>query len=1188
MPKPWEMDWSNNGGAVQDAKPAGKPWERDWSQAAPVQAAKPEAQGILGDLGDVAKRAFHGVAVDAPTAILKHAIVNPLVGVGQLVNNAVDAGAQLLPDNPVSRAIHRNTLEVNSGTKEIENQYQKHIPTNAYSVAGATAGEVVPMLFAPIAKSLLSLGLKAEQFAAAHAPQAVARVSGAVANGAAQGAAIAAVQPVREGKDYWTDKGQQVALGAALAPVLQGGIAAAGGVKQFGRELFAPAEAKTGKVIEAAAQENAAKLAEKIRAGNIELITGVKPTTAQTVQNAGLSQLERSATNNGYVPLAEQRAVANEARIAALHDMQAGAAGRDSITARNDAGAVLAEHYATQHGDLKAAEAGAWNNPALDTLSFNLPKGEIAQLLGERYPGMMAHDMPTEFRRIAAAGDNIITHKELKGLRTALGDMGYDTNLRGNDQGTAKALRDILTGVYDKAAAAGEAKFTATGQGEHGAIYGGLAGDPENAIAHLLQMKSGEVPNALTHAEVSGGKIGLVYGVAPSASAEGYGVAKLAQKHPETLQNLQDFISPMRVDMERSGKNKLVMRTPEDDKRGIVSLSHFNNTADPWLLTAYEKPNPALGGVQVAPSTRIDTAGLAHGGDTARPISYPLDVIRTTSMNGMTPKMLSQGKQTDTQSIDEQAKNMQALFGLPPAPVAMPRNPYEADMSEAFNALFKKKQPEQDGGMDNVFPELFDGLNNLPQKIKGKSNSLLTTLRDIGGINNATKNDVVGDKFAAGGYNQIFRNDAKHSFEGLVGRGELDEFLPYELRFASRDNLHGEVADMQEAVNYLKDKVRNGERVIPYDSHIELEQKALESDYKHNAIKSIQEDFKHDYINAELSIAAHAERGNYLAAKVFNPSDAESRVAGSVRGNARVRPQLQGENSSANRLEPSGTGGTLARGRSGTGGQDLTGLDTLLAGAPRNPYAYTPNVMSPAQKSVRDEANRLTQQRINRFETGPITGLLNKGSDGLPSKQGAEAFDALFNSRASQAQDIAALGKAFPDNPAVQDAMRQAALSDLLEKSTLNNGHLSSNKLDNYVKARRDALDGLFSAEQTKTLAQVQADLARATNAENFGRATGSNTMQNITGNALLDSKGLDAIAQLFSVKGINPLGFALQKSRNGLINSNKDAIGNAAVNPNAAIEALLAWEKVARPGNMPSELGKPAYRNALVNALVN
>lgn len=169
--------------------------------------------------------------------------------------------------------------------------------------------------------------------------------------------------------------------------------------------------------------------------------------------------------------------------------------------------------------------------------------------------------------------------------------------------------------------------------------------------------------------------------------------------------------------------------------------------------------------------------------------------------------------------------------------------------------------------------------------------TLLTTIRDMGGLTTGSKSDVVGDRFAPGGYNQLFRGDSRHTIEGLVGKGELDDFLPHELRFSTLDNPNSEVADMQDAAEWIKDKIRSGERVIPYDAQVELDQKEIEAQ---SAIDEIEEDLSYDEINRELQLAADEERENATNAAIFdagNEDGVAERGTGAKAGEG--RPTLE-------------------------------------------------------------------------------------------------------------------------------------------------------------------------------------------------------------------------------------------------------------------------------------------------------
>lgn len=173
-----------------------------------------------------------------------------------------------------------------------------------------------------------------------------------------------------------------------------------------------------------------------------------------------------------------------------------------------------------------------------------------------------------------------------------------------------------------------------------------------------------------------------------------------------------------------------------------------------------------------------------------------------------------------------------------------------------------------------------------------KVDTLLTALRDMGGVRLDSKNDVVGDKFAPGGYNHVFTKDARHSIESLVGKGELDDYLPYNLRFSTHDNPNSEVADMQEAAEWIKDKIRSGERVLPYDAQMELDQKEIRAQ---DVIDAVAEDYSHDEINKLLQLAADEERENSNSAQVFNAHNEDGAAERGAGAEEREGFSLQGQ-----------------------------------------------------------------------------------------------------------------------------------------------------------------------------------------------------------------------------------------------------------------------------------------------------
>jgi hypothetical protein len=142
--------------------------------------------------------------------------------------------------------------------------------------------------------------------------------------------------------------------------------------------------------------------------------------------------------------------------------------------------------------------------------------------------------------------------------------------------------------------------------GPFGPIHQQFRHDAQRAIARLMADRDGEAAAALHHPDV--GDIDLVWGKAPADGNEGYGLAKIAAKHPEVLGDLQGFLGRLSVDPKRSGTNRVRLR----DKSGqaVVRLD-WERERKTWLLTAFEEK---AGG-----SATTDTAALKVGDDTARP-----------------------------------------------------------------------------------------------------------------------------------------------------------------------------------------------------------------------------------------------------------------------------------------------------------------------------------------------------------------------------------------------------------------------------------------------------------------------------------------------------------------------------------------------------------------------------------------
>ena len=129
--------------------------------------------------------------------------------------------------------------------------------------------------------------------------------------------------------------------------------------------------------------------------------------------------------------------------------------------------------------------------------------------------------------------------------------------------------------------------------GAFGTIYTQFKGKAKEAIAFLLEKKEGEAVGALHHKDI--GDIDLVWG------NEKAGLQKIAKKHPEVLDNLQEIIGGMHVVSESPNRIKLESTT----RFAVVSKEFLGKERGKWLLTAYEKKKDASGGsIDIAPEPK--------------------------------------------------------------------------------------------------------------------------------------------------------------------------------------------------------------------------------------------------------------------------------------------------------------------------------------------------------------------------------------------------------------------------------------------------------------------------------------------------------------------------------------------------------------------------------------------------------
>ena len=173
-----------------------------------------------------------------------------------------------------------------------------------------------------------------------------------------------------------------------------------------------------------------------------------------------------------------------------------------------------------------------------------------------------------------------------------------------------------------------------------------------------------------------------------------------------------------------------------------------------------------------------------------------------------------------------------------------------------------------------------------PRKAQPKSNTLLTAIFNAGGLSMSDKNDVTGEnkRFPAGGYGKVFNNDSKRSLMGMIESGTLDDYLPDHMRLGTQTQFNSDAFDGAQGYDYLTERIRNGEKVLPYD--VEQEIKANKHYAEDNAtaqsdIESIAALYNEDQINEQFRVSSNQEREATAQAKQFIPNGTESDAQGS-------------------------------------------------------------------------------------------------------------------------------------------------------------------------------------------------------------------------------------------------------------------------------------------------------------------
>ena len=285
--------------------------------------------------------------------IIAHGLKDSPIGAGLAAGNRLAGGQAGSTDSALDNVSNRFDALV----QQREKDYQASTPTNAASIAGATAGEVLPFAIAAPVKGLTTAGEMAGNLVSRAGP-----LASKIASGATQGAILSGVQPVTEPGNFGSGKLAQIGIGAATGgaiPTVSRGVSE---VANLGKAVLNP-KAVAAENISRLVGSDPATLA-KLDAASFGNIAGVRPTTAQVAPSPSAVAAEKNLGNQpGYKEqLVQRQNENNEARVGVLKNY---AGDEASMQAAKDAREAATAPY--RENVLKMTEVDT--KPILDVIS---------------------------------------------------------------------------------------------------------------------------------------------------------------------------------------------------------------------------------------------------------------------------------------------------------------------------------------------------------------------------------------------------------------------------------------------------------------------------------------------------------------------------------------------------------------------------------------------------------------------------------------------------------------------------------------------------------------------------------------------------------------------------------------------------------------------------------------------------
>ncbi len=222
---------------------------------------------------------------------------------------------------------------------------------------------------------------------------------------------------------------------------------------------------------------------------------------------------------------------------------------------------------------------------------------------------------------------------------------------------------------------------------EFGENYPQFYHKPHEAIKHLLETKSGQVQGAFYRDEI--GDITLAWGEKGTGKSDGWGLAKIAEYHPEVIDKLDELVQNLPIVKENANRYQL-----ENDMYKLSIRKDFEGQKENWILTAFEKDESIARRRTDLPSSQSEAEKTTS--------ANAKDIIpQTTKEQGKsvaeTKELIRKNKELESAPINEFGENYPQFYHKPHEAI---KHLLETKSGQVQGAFYR----EELGDIDLVWP----------------------------------------------------------------------------------------------------------------------------------------------------------------------------------------------------------------------------------------------------------------------------------------------------------------------------------------------------------------------------------------------------------------------------------------------------------------------------------------------------